>query len=366
MNSTILTRMHAVGRQLPLQRARRRACLTGLCALGWATAPGPASGASADDPVAIDWRAPAGCPAAPALRSQVEEYLGQSLDAPRSQPVSVKVAITRTGAGWRMLLEIRTADGASSEPVGGRDCATLADIAALKIAMAVDPQSVIQRLAEPRPAPPPQPEPDPVSPPDRTPTVRLGLRTLSGVAWGAMPDPGATFAWAGSVLGDGWRVDVGGQFWVPQDVVLDEDGSGGRIRALGGFADGCWVPEAKRVTFPLCGGLEFASMRGEGVGVAPAGSARRLWGAGRVSGALIWSPHPVIGLVLQPGAAFAFFRPEFALADGRTVHRANFFDLRLTAGLEVRFGLAPSGQNARSAAPPKKDRAAEQISEQPS
>lgn len=303
--------------------------------------------------VEVVWRGPPGCPTTSAFREQVSRHLGQPLATPRSQSLRARAHVEGAAAAWTLTLTIHTPDGDSSSRVVGTDCTTLADVAALKIAMAIDPLSVLERLGEvesaaspspePESAPPPAPDEevaDPGPPPPasgpRTP-MRLGLRTLSGVAWGAMPRLDATFSWAGSVIGRAWRVDLGGAFWVPQNVTLAEDGAGGRMRQLGGYADGCWVPAIRRFAFPLCGGLEFSSMRGEGVGVDPAGSARRLWAAVRVNAALLWSPHPLVALVLQPGVAAPYLRPRFGLADGRSVHRARALDVRVAAGLEVRF-----------------------------
>ena len=297
----------------------------------------------------------AGCPGQTEFREKIGESLSsESLEGP---PVQARVKLTSQDAGFRLDLEILAPSGTETTRLVGPICGTLADVASLKIAMALDSTRVVVGLGTRLPVPASTPESaegsvglpklggreEPDEPASSAPASRkrspglFALFASAGLALGAMPHTSMVVGLGGAWVRAKSRIEMGALFWPPSGKQVADGGVGGRFRMVGGHVDACLVAGWPKLRLPMWGGVELASMRGEGLGVRVPQAARRLWAAVRVQQRLVWLPRPGLGFVLQPGVALAVFRPGFEFDDGRVVHRARRVELRVLAGIEVRL-----------------------------
>lgn len=296
--------------------------------------------------VEVHWGAPEACPDASIVEHEIERYLGQPLDAPREQWVAASADVVEEQASWVMELSIETRSGTALTRVAAPGCDALADLAALKIAMAIDPLAVlghVQSLEEeaepaerqpPVTTPPvePEPGPAPVESPKPARAVGGSLRAEGLVGWGVLPGWGAGTGLLAALHIDRWRVGLGGRFWFPRDDTY------ARLRMLSGRVRGCGVPDHRKLEFPLCLGVEAGSVYGEGVGLDENRSARRPWVGLTASPGLSWAPMRMLALWIEAEAAITVRRASFAINDGETVaHRASAAAFRGAAGVELRF-----------------------------
>lgn len=349
-------------------------------------------GAAPAEGLRLAWDAPPGssCPDQSMLRGRVAAMLGPGLIDRTDLTATATVRAAR--AGWRLDLELVRAAGSERRTVTDRDCAALADAAALMIAVAIDPMAALagapdgpvpqDRSADPvEVVPPPplldlpvpeardvgpvpedrlagavpgvepvevQPRADAPAPKDRRKTpprgLQLGLRAGAGVGFTRiLPRPHAAFELGLSLAGRGWRVELNGGFAPPvRGTASGKPAIGGVFRL--GFAElrGCGVPALRRapIVLPLCAGLQVGAMygRGEGSGLKEKLPARSLWLATRVGGALRWRPRDGrVGLWLGLDAIVAITRPSFVTAGGVPVHEVARVGGQASLGLELRL-----------------------------
>ncbi len=323
------------------------------------------SASPAADAVALTWEAPPACATQADVRSGLAFQLGAEASVAAAAEVQAVATVTEVDHGsWRLTLRIETASGVTLRDILAQDCAELADVTALVVAIAVDPSAVLGRT---EPAAPPEPvEPAPVEPevsPDvlkpgrdseRAPLtepapapvaptpprrVRFGMRAAGGIDGGTLPGVAGGLRLAAAVLGRSWRAELRGDYWVPRAVRV-ADGIGARIGLWSLGAGGCGVPRLAKVPleFPLCGGLEAGLMRGDPIGdrVAQPEISRRPWLVADASGGVAWVPRRYLALVLQAELVVPILRAGFRVGDIQ-VHRADVVSGRGLAGLEVRF-----------------------------
>lgn len=328
----------------------------------------------------LDWQAPAGCPDQAGVRGRVAAMLAAG--AVEGSDLAATGRVSAAGEGWQLELELVRAGGRERRTLGDRDCAALADAAALMIAVAIDPlaavvvpqdrapvvpEVVVPELVPPvavpedRPAVPedrpvvvvPEARVEPVDEPGAVPKDRpvvarrrleLGLRAGAGVGFTRiLPGPNAALELGLGLEGRGWRVELNGGFSPPvQGTASGQPAIGGSFRL--GFAElrGCGVPALRRapVAFPLCVGLQVGAMhgRGSGDGLMVPLAARSLWIATRFGGALRWRPRDGrVSLWLGLDAIVALTRPEFVTAGGVRVHQAARIGGQALFGVEVRL-----------------------------
>lgn len=316
---------------------------------------GPAPVAPAAEPATphgVEWNAPQTCGDAASIRADVARLLGGE-EADLTE-VSANGTVTReTDERWQLELRVATADGETTRSLVGESCETLAEAAALYIALAVDPMAVLEADVaatsveaaepEPEPEPEPQPESEPEPTPEPTPEpkpapkqLQLGLRLLGAGGIGLR-----TSVYGGGGLGIGIvarrvRVDATGfyQFATVSNVGLPEDAS---ARVQHGYAEvrGCPIFGGPRVTFIGCGGVLLGGFEARGLGLPDTTTARSLWlGLGVTAGIQLWV-IPRLAISLEPSALFSLIRPRFAIDGAGEVFRVGVVGGRLALGLEV-------------------------------
>ena len=350
--------------------------------------PGPSASTtappSAPRSIGLRWAAPPGCPDEAAVTTRIDRLLG---GPPRAADRRLEAAATIEPApnGFRLELTLSTDTSESTRILQGESCDTVADAAALVIALAFDPDAVaaqeLKRTDEDAGAPDAEPVPTssptaaPSAAPAPTEIVRIPVPVPQPTAPAPVLTPGGTsfsIAAFASLLGDagsladvapGLRAGVAlgiGPFRIApafeawpsaRRTLADRPDLGVELRLLVFALDGCWrlLPSSRldpaAVGFEafaalVCIGVEAGEMRGTGFGVATPGSAGVLWGAAR--GSLRGELPIVRGLsaTLDVGVAVPLDRRPFVLtlAGAReVVHEPSVVAGRAGLGASFRF-----------------------------
>lgn len=298
----------------------------------------PRGAAAEPPPLDLTWTAPASCPAGKEVSLRVASLLGSSPENPKSRLTAVGVVV-ESAQGFALDLSLESGGVTSRRKLRGADCATLADAAAIVLAVAIDPRALDREPVTP-PAPDPPPDPKPVDPPKPSPLpapfvpppapasprptilprvpsaqseslyAALGgsIRTLVDI--GSLPGATPALELALELWLDAYRIEAA--FLILPDATAEAENrptKGARFSFLGGVLDGCrslvpWAVRRERasldLTFSACVGLEAGAMNGDGFGVALPEEASAFWIAPRASLPLRLELVPPLGLRLQP------------------------------------------------------------------
>ena len=320
-------------------------------------------------PLALAWRAPPACPdAADVLRRLDALVPTRPISAPGLRAEGLVAALP--GGSWRLELVLRGPGIDDARTIDANTCTTLADVAALLLAIAVAPEAVASRQhavaaapveplpprreSLPRREPPPpretvvapaplaQLEPGDVAPSTRPPprrahAVRGALRLAGGAEVGAIPRWSPTAALAAALLGPGWRVELAGTYSTRNLAYDDPPGAGGRLQLVAGALRGCGVPRWRRLEFPVCAGLELGLLRGVARGVASPRPAGDLWIAAGLGAGAVWRVLENFAVVVGLEVAIGLRRPGFHVETLGELARSQAVGLRPTLGVELRF-----------------------------
>lgn len=318
----------------------------------------------------LRWSAPPSCPGAAEVRARVEELVGRPLGEVDLEIVGVVEASPPDA--WALELSLGPPGEATRRRLVAARCATLADAAALLVAVHVAPKAGATALAWPDsawiearapvvpapaasavPAAAAAPRPDPVgvraveaapaSRARRQRTWSLGLGLGAGVEVGALP--GAASAIQAALVADRGRLRLAltGSFLLPRTRALTAP-AGASARVLQGAVGlrTCVRSAWGRLTGSLCAGVELGAQEGVGRGVPAARRARSRWSAALVAPSLGWSLGAGAELVLGAELAAPFVRPRFVLAADHAgadviVHTAAALSGRVIGGLVIRL-----------------------------
>ncbi|MBL4689603.1 MAG: hypothetical protein JKY37_33760 [Nannocystaceae bacterium] len=314
-------------------------------------APGPAHG------IELEWAAPEECPDVVAVTDHVERYLGQPIEAVPSQDVKAVGEIETLGHGFLLRLTIDVSEGTAVTSVEGPDCGPLTELAALKIAMAIDPFGVLEYVDQDPPVSDPAPAPSPpvrvtsteridnprlaapTTPGTDDETAKIGgaLRAITAISSGLLPGFGASVGGLVALRTSALRIDVGMSHVFERPTPSLSSTPGARLRATLALVQGCGVPRWRALEFPLCVGVQAGSVRGRGADIGQPKTDRRAWVGFSVHPQLAWAPIRHVALVIGPELVVAALRPSFQIGGVGQVHRSAAVVLRGNVGLEVRF-----------------------------
>ena len=360
------------------------ACLFGAPPAEGQTPP-PSSG-----PIALTWSAPAGCPDKAAVLARIERLLGGPPQG-SDRRLDARAEVEEIPRGFRLEIDLATGDFESKRVLQGALCESVADAAALVIALAFDPDAVAAQearqadstaaaptdTASPPPAPPtdstappadstapPAPPlpglsadvriPVPLRPPPPVPLVPPpspftfgAFAQFTGDA-GSLPSvaPGVR---AGLSLGIGaFRIEPAFEAWPSsRSAVPDRPTTGADLRLLAFTLGACrrlwpWTSLFERGIPGVLGclGFEIGEMHGAGFGVATPRSAGFLWTAPRAELRAELPLAKWLSLTFDLGLAVPLDRRQFVLtlSAGRTVlHQPSAVSGRAGAGFALRF-----------------------------
>lgn len=336
-------------------------------------------------PPPIAWEAPPECPTQAAVEAQVAAMLAGSLRAP-APGTRLQFRVDRDERGrWRLRGALEGPDGPAERTLTARDCAALAEAAALIAAIAVDPQVVapgevpvpsdipadapaseppalvpdppapavpVPEVLSPEPSTPaegPQPA-SPVDPPDpparrrRGPGRRLPLAAELGVSaglgLGALPRPAALLRLHLGLRGPLYRVGARATAWLPREAAAPGHPEvGGRFWLASGGVYACAVLRAGAVVeVPLCGAFDVGALGGRGIGeLASAYSARSPWAGLSVGPGLHITVARRIAVQLAAEGLAVLARPRFEITGRGAPCCADTFGGQFTLGLAGRL-----------------------------
>ena len=315
----------------------------------------------------LEWSAPPQCPDEGQLHALIEGHLGD-----RTLGLQARATVQAGPTGFVLDLEVQRGSTRDQRQVEAEDCEVLARVAALVVALAIDPVAVTRTQAPTRPITPHElevPSPPPLPPPEPSPRAPVRpaprasapsppetddarpeflLSTEGGLETGALPLFSGLVGLDMALAWPRFRLEWGGVFVTPRT----EQQTTADVRVMLGAAAfrACLRLRQPRIEVPLCGGVEAGAMRGDGerapdartgLGpwVAPTASAAlrvplasrvAIFARGRVAAPILRSGFQVEG----PGEAAAVFVPAPVSA-------------RATIGLELKI-WDPGDRNAGS------------------
>lgn len=300
---------------------------------------------------ALTWEAPETCPDEPTIRARVEQLIGRPLaDETETVRVHAHVEIVDRPS---VRLRVDSETGSAERTITAASCAELGEIAAVVIAIAIDPAASLRAEAAPEPAPPPKPQPPPPPPPreqaEPAPstkpkkTERTGpvgtLRVAAGVGLGAVPGVTAAIEAGGGVRWKHARIDLSAEHWLSQRA--DAAGSTNAaidMRLTIARAQGCWVPTAGPIVeFPLCAGAAVGAAYARGSGVPQSRPHRVAWAAAHLQAAVVFAPIRRFAIGPFARLQLPFLRPAFSLDGYGVVHRTAKAGFVGGLSIEVRF-----------------------------
>jgi hypothetical protein len=260
------------------------------------------------------------CPDGAWLRREVARRLRRDPfddDGPRS----IEAVVERAAPGWRATLRVRDREGTLlGERTLTHDaerCDPIADASALAIALAVDPDAVIDEPARAQATPPtapPSPRPRPPRPRAPRAAARpagpsLALGILGGVSAGITPSPAPIVGLVGAVgLSPRWsarlRVDL-----APSRSSGDPGFVFGFTRAT---ALGCGAPwRSESLALTACAGLSGALVHAAVRNGRALDAGDQPWLGAVVSAGLQWSPWAWCFVGVEAEGAVALARSSF-------------------------------------------------------
>lgn len=340
--------------------------------LGVVAAPAVVTSSATHDGIELTWTAPAEiCPDAAAVVADSVRVLGP-VAAPHG-PLRALASVHPDAEGFALELAIDRGDGdGGTRRLHGRTCPALARVAALVIAVAIDPDAMSRAedapasdpLAPP-PAEPIVPAPAPTSAaaqptPHQAPAARerpttidapvartappwLGLLVAAGIGALALPKLAGVADVAIAIGQRRWRAEAGVIGWTPSERRSTTNPAvGGRFGLLAGRLRGCYVARIAPLELPVCGGIEIGAALARGVGeLTPRRRPSAAFVAGTVGPQLWWRPTRLrgrLGVFARADLLLVAVQPRFATAPSGVIWRMPTTAVEVVAGAEVRFG----------------------------
>lgn len=293
-------------------------------------------------PLDLEWRAPVGCPAPDRVVDAVAALLAREVAIDPTATFVVRGEVGGAAPSFSIELDVDGPRGTEHRRLEASTCELATDAAALVIATSIDPGAVARTLDRPAetpraPAKPRANDRAPRNPPPPLERQRVGveLSLQGGPALGLAPK---VTGWLQGGLAISIRRAMIG---VHAGHAFARRASGEatlRAATTTGGVRGCFAPTQGRVTVPLCAIVELGAVTARAEGDIDR-RARALWAGAGGGVAVIWSPHPRVGLVGGVDALVAITRPQFRAtgAGMSTTYRVAPAAVRATLGIAVRL-----------------------------
>ncbi len=340
--------------------------------LGFVTAqPAEVTSTAHEAGIELTWTAPAApvCPDAAAIVADSIRALGPS---PPNEPLWARATVVTDADGFALELIIDGAHGrVGTRQLRGKTCPVLARVAALVIAVAIDPDATMPTEDEPADEPTPtvpepeastRPTPTPLTPPTARPVKRtvtvaprrrepmppqsrpwIGVLADAGVGAIALPALAGVVGAAISMGGRRWRAELGAVGWTASEQESSSNPAvGGRFGLLAGRVRGCYVAHVAPLELPMCAGGEFGAVLARGTGkLTPRRRPSALVVAATLGPQLWWRPARLrgrLGLFVRADLLLVAVQPRFGTARSGVVWKVPSTAVEATGGIEVRFG----------------------------
>lgn len=295
----------------------------------------------------LGWQVPDGCPDANAVETRVRRLIGKTPPASPT-PARVQANVWKDGS-WHMELHVEVAGIASDRELNGNTCQTLAQAAALIIALSIapdaDPEPLGPLEASPRENAPTQPAgtaPDsPISPVSTAtpPTggLHVAARGLGRIARGEVAKSPVAAELAVAVYSERLRLEASVAYMPPHQ--RRRAGRGGEISRSSLGLRACYSPMTHIMGWAACGvaegGLEYA----KGVGITQPRSDSQLWVAPGVAVQLAYNGLAPVRLVLLGELLVPLFRPRYQIREEDPFGEFNTITVAQSAPTHLRLGI---------------------------
>lgn len=305
-----------------------------------------ASRAEAEERVDVRWSAPRDCPSSAELTRRTVARV------PEGQRVHAVGRVTKTGAKYKLQLEIDSALSKGERNLEADGCDALATSAAVVIAMSVTPPrdepepeapAAAPEPASPAPAPAPAfaDQPAAAAPARRDKSEKTNAVTLrpeAVVDGGTLPAFGFG---GGAALGyDLGRLHLearGAVFGAVDGTAASDGGKGASFGLVTGGARACWAFVASSIEAGACGGLGIAHLTAHGFGARAVSDGDATLVGPELGATLV---VPIAGAVRLRAVAFGFApisRRSFVITALGAVHEPAAVAFGASLGPEVRF-----------------------------
>lgn len=309
---------------------------------------------------AVEWSAPPGCPTDAQVLDQAARIMGRgTIDIPGE--VSIRGTIHAEPVGFALAIDIETPTGLTHKRAAAESCALLGSVAALMVAVAVDPiravathrsrPVVAERLDPPLPRPatsePSAPRLVAVRTADRSPPARREeppwvegrLRASGGVGHSIVPRLDGQLALGAGLRTRGLRAEFVAFHVLARRARYPELPSvGADVAAWGGSLRAGPAFDLGPIELSATAGVSVAAMVAAGFGVLAPGRSTSAWIALCFVPGLRWRLLPWLAVGADVEGEMALRRPAFALDALSAVHRAAPIGVRSALVLEIRLG----------------------------
>jgi hypothetical protein len=317
------------------------------------------------------WEAPPECPQEAAFVAQIESFLGTPLNARGDRQLEIVGRVRAEEArGFVVKLRVHASRRSQERELAHRDCSELTEAAALIVALAIDPQVIVEKpipkpalqpateaaatppsretavvRAEPAAAIPREAAPPASASPRAAPslaqpaTLRYSLSALGLFGTSVLPDVGAGTGIHATLGPRRFRMAAEADYWLSRFHAIE--GSAGAGVELGTWSvalRGCGIPVTGDVTLSLCVGPIVGDMYGTGSNLSNARTVHDHWSAISAEASVALSSRAgvmtLVGLEVQK----TLEAPRFgALVNGRErqLFEANAWVVNAFVGLGV-------------------------------
>jgi hypothetical protein len=298
--------------------------------------------ADADKGFDFTWLAPAGCPPAEDVRSEIDRLLGSPAHAAASGDLNVRASVEHE-SHWLVTLETTLGTRSGHRTISASSCQGLANATALIVALMIDPDAVAAHSHPPEgeplaPAPGPEPAPS-MALPSAPATFLAGLGAAGH--WGVLPSPDLGMNASVGVMGSFWRVEVLASYGpraVHSQAMSDPPGAFGRFRLYTGGLAGCLALKRAALELGPCLDFEVGVVQGEGLAAPVTSSKTTPWLALGAGAFVAFKANRWLGFPVHIDAVVPLWRPRFTFDGAETpIFRSAIVGGRATAGVEVQF-----------------------------
>jgi hypothetical protein len=284
--------------------------------------------------VGVSWEAPAPCPDEAAVKKAVDQWLSEPMSDADLRTIHVVARVKPHPSGFVLDLSFESKSGSGHETLVAVRCETLADIVSLKIALAVDPEGIVESAEPARESKTPRPIRK--KPPTR---LEYAVRATAGAGFGPVPGVGPAASLSGSVIWRTARLELGAGYFFPEIARYDSTPEVGATFSLASASlRACAVPRLDAVEIPTCAGVEAGVLRGTGFGIETVETADRPWVAFVLGPAVAVPLSEQLFLWLEGDLVLGVVRPAgYGVRNLGPLYGPEIGAARGWAGLEVRF-----------------------------
>jgi hypothetical protein len=304
----------------------------------------------AREPLDLSWTAPAECPFQTEIAADVLRLRASGGPLPPLQAIAV---VTREASGaWSVTIKTASDAGTSTRSMTGESCATLAQAAALYLALALESPGAVpateSTVSQPPPAPPsiaPVSETAPLTVrarrdlstgPAATVLSHLSLGASLRVDGATLPRPVIGGELSGAWRQGDFRFEAAGTYWRDQRALLSQGPTtGGDFAMVGAALRACAQHRGASLTIGPCVALNVDHVRGVGYGALEAAGGSTTWPGGGlgVIAALRFARWGQVRALADANVPFS--RPRFIVVNSDGQHRPAVVSARFGIGLEL-------------------------------